>query len=66
MHDHIHAIPPLIDVAHHAGDIVGRGDICLNCHGLATGRSDGRDHLFCLLGARVMIDDHSKPSLRED
>jgi hypothetical protein len=66
VHHHVHAIPPLIDFVHHAGDIAGHGDISLDRHGLATRRGDGRDHLICLWGAGVIIDDHPKPSLRED
>ena len=66
VHEHVHATPPLIDFAHHAGDITGCGDIGLNRHGLATSRADGRHHLLCLRGTGVIIDDHPKPPLRED
>ena len=65
MYEHVHATPPLIGFAHHAGDIIGRGDIGPNRHGLATGRADGRHYLLCLPGTGVIIDDHPKPPLRE-
>ena len=66
MHEHVDPAPPLFGFVHHCGDIVGRGDIGLNRHGLATSRGDGRDHLLCLRGTGAMIDDHPKPPLRED